>query len=210
MLGRSELRQLAQRITGRYHLEALTRPETLAYVRHRMRVAGATADIFTSAALREVHRLSGGIPRIINVVCDRALLGAFTREEHRVTGELVRQAASEVYGRPMMAPWVRWAAAAATLAGILLLAGLLWQLRPSGEPEAAPATAALPGPTGVLGAETDTREEEAPAAEPARPDLAALLALAPGETTTDSAFAQLLSLWGASYDPAAGRARSPG
>jgi len=206
VLGRSELRQLAQRITGRYHLEALTRPETLAYVRHRMRVAGATADIFTSAALREVHRLSGGIPRIINVVCDRALLGAFTREEHRVTGELVRQAASEVYGRPMMAPWVRWAAAAATLAGILLLAGLLWQLRPSGDPEAAPATAALPASPGALGAETDTREEEAaPAVEPARPDLAALLALAPGETTTDSAFAQLLSLWGASYDPAAGR-----
>jgi general secretion pathway protein A len=60
VLGRSELRQLAQRITGRYHLEALTRPETLAYVRHRMRVAGATSDIFTAGALREVHRLSGG------------------------------------------------------------------------------------------------------------------------------------------------------
>jgi general secretion pathway protein A len=205
VLGRSELRQLAQRITGRYHLEALTRPETLAYVRHRMRVAGATSDIFTAAALREVHRLSGGIPRIINVICDRALLGAFTREEHRVTGPLVRQAASEVYGRPMMAPWVRWASAAAALAGMALLATVLWRLWPSGE-AGAPATAAVAAPgTAADAATKEESAQEAPAVEPARPDLAAILALAPGETTTDSAFTQLLGLWGATYEPAAGR-----
>jgi general secretion pathway protein A len=207
VLGRSELRQLAQRITGRYHLEALTRPETLAYVRHRMRVAGATADIFTAGALREVHRLSGGIPRIVNVICDRALLGAFTREEHRVTGPLVRQAASEVYGRPMMAPWVRWASAAAAVAGIALLAAALWRLWPSGEagaPAAATADVSAPG-AAADGAADGAAAQEPPAAEPTRPDLAAILALAPGETTTDSAFAQLLGLWGATYDPAAGR-----
>ena len=206
VLGRSELRQLAQRITGRYHLEALTRPETLAYVRHRMRVAGATSDVFTAGALREVHRLSGGIPRIVNVICDRALLGAFTREEHRVTGKLVRQAASEVYGRPMMAPWVRWASVAAALAGVALLVAALWQVLPSGEaarPEA--ATAAVSEPAPAASVPTAPVAQEEPAVEPARPDLAALLALAPGETTTDSAFAQLLGLWGGSYDPAAGR-----
>jgi general secretion pathway protein A len=205
VLGRSELRQLAQRITGRYHLEALTRPETLAYVRHRMRVAGATSDIFTAGALREVHRLSGGIPRIVNVICDRALLGAFTREEHRVTGQLVRQAASEVYGRPMMAPWVRWASVAAALAGVALLVAALWQVLPSGESTQAAATAAMPEPAPATGAPATEAAQVEPAVEPARPDLAALLALAPGETTTDSAFTQLLGLWGGGYDPAAGR-----
>ena len=207
VLGRSELRQLAQRITGRYHLEALTRPETQAYVRHRMRVAGATSDIFTAGALREVHRLSGGIPRIVNVVCDRALLGAFTREEHRVTGKLVRQAASEVYGRPIMAPWVRWASAAAAVAAVAVLAAALWQLWPSGG-TAAPATttAAVPEePSGAPEAAPQAAAEEPPPSEAEHPGLAALLALAPDETTTDAAFQELLGLWGAAYDPATGR-----
>jgi general secretion pathway protein A len=207
VLGRSELRQLAQRITGRYHLEALTRPETLAYVRHRMRVAGATSDIFTAGALREVHRLSGGIPRIVNVICDRALLGAFTREEHRVTGALVRQAASEVYGRPMMAPWVRWASGAAAVAGVVLLATVLWKVWPS-EEAAAPtvATAAVTQPAvTAAGPVPPVAAEAVPPEEPALQDLAAILALAPGETTTDTAFTQLTGLWGASFDPAAGR-----
>ena len=205
VLGRTELRQLAQRITGRYHLEALTRPETQAYVRHRMRVAGATSDIFTTGALHEVHRLSGGIPRIVNVICDRALLGAFTREEHRVTGKLVRQAASEVYGRPMMAPWVRWASVAAALAGVALLVAALWQVLPSGEAAKPAATAAMSEPAPAAAVPTTEAAQQEPAVQPARPDLAALLALAPGETTTDSAFTQLLGLWGGGYDPAAGR-----
>src|SRR5678815_1426548 len=75
LLDQPELRQLAQRITGRYHLGALSIAETAGYVKHRMRVAGATAEAFTPSALRETHRLSSGIPRVINVVCDRALLG---------------------------------------------------------------------------------------------------------------------------------------
>ena len=80
LLDRNELRQLAQRITGRYHLKPLSREETQRYVRHRLRVAGASGEIFTPAALREVHRVSSGIPRVINVCCDRALLGAYTQE----------------------------------------------------------------------------------------------------------------------------------
>ena len=76
LLARPELRQLAQRITARYHLNPLSSEESVGYVKHRMRVAGATAEAFTPASLREVHRLSGGVPRIINVICDRSLLGA--------------------------------------------------------------------------------------------------------------------------------------
>src|SRR6201996_8432541 len=78
LLDRSELRQLAQRITGRYHLCPLSKQETQEYVNHRLRVAGASGGIFTPAALGQVHRVSGGVPRVINVCCDRALLGAYT------------------------------------------------------------------------------------------------------------------------------------
>ncbi len=99
LLARNELRQLAQRITGRYHLDPLSEPETAAYVRHRLRVAGATTEIFGRFGLREIHRLSGGVPRVINVICDRALLGGYSLDRHRITTALVRQAASEVFGR---------------------------------------------------------------------------------------------------------------
>ena len=195
VLGRTELRQLAQRITGRYHLEALSRPETVGYIKHRLRVAGSTADVFTPGALREVHRVSGGIPRIINVVSDRVLLGAFTRDEHRVTAALVRRAAAEIYGRPVLPPWVRLSAAAGAGAGVVLLAFALWQsylARGVAEPPAASA------PSSVAMAAA------APAAvQP--PSLAALLDDSTASTTTDGAFASLLSLWGASYVPGAAR-----
>ena len=203
VLGRVDLRQLAQRITGRYHLEALTRDETLAYVRHRMRVAGATADVFSNAALREVHRLSGGIPRIINVICDRALLGAFTREEHRLTPRLVRQAAAEVYGRPMVAPWVRWLAGAGMFAGVVLLGMAIWKVLPArnAQAPAQAATAAAPPPAAPA---APAATQPAAAAAPSQ-DLPAILTADAGEATTDNAFKDLLGMWGAHYDPAAGR-----
>ena len=94
LLARTDLRQLAQRITGRYHLDPLARHESAAYVRHRLRVAGATSEVFTDAALAELHRLAQGVPRLLNVIADRALLGAYTREQRRVTPALVRRAAS--------------------------------------------------------------------------------------------------------------------
>src|SRR5512139_2208112 len=126
LLDQPDLRQLAQRITGRYHLDPLTTEETSGYVKHRMRVAGATAEVFTPSALREIHRLSGGIPRVINVICDRALLGAFTQEDHRAGAALVRQAASEVYGRPVPAPWLKWTTAAAVVAAVALVGVGAW------------------------------------------------------------------------------------
>src|SRR5579871_6033462 len=106
LIARQDLRQLAQRVTGRYHLDPLSRDETAAYVRHRLRVAGATADIFSRAALREVYRVSGGIPRVINVISDRALLGAYTLDRHRVTAGLVRRAGAEVFGQQLTPRWL--------------------------------------------------------------------------------------------------------
>src|SRR5580698_2335138 len=123
LLDRNELRQLAQRITGRYHLCPLTLEETAAYVRHRLRVAGATADIFTPAALREAHRLSHGVPRLINVLCDRALLGAYTQDRHEVGASFVRRGAMEVFGRQLWPWWLPWSIGAATVA--VVIGGLL-------------------------------------------------------------------------------------
>ena len=128
LLDRTELRQLAQRITGRYHLEPLSREETLGYVRHRLRVAGAVEDIFTPSALAEVHRLSGGIPRVINVTCDRALLGAYTQETRKVSSGLVRLAAGEVYGRRFVPVWLGWVAGALGLVGAAGTAYVGWEL----------------------------------------------------------------------------------
>jgi general secretion pathway protein A len=190
VLSRPELRQLAQRITGRYHLEALRRRETVAYIRHRLRVAGATRDIFSAGAMRELHRLSGGVPRIINVIADRALLGAYTREEPMVNGALVRRAASEVYGRPVLPPWFRGLAAGGALAGAALLAFVLWRAWPGldrPEPAAQAAAAAVTA-------------EVAPKPPPREP-LGAVLARDVAATTTDAAFSSLFSLWGAAYQP---------
>ncbi len=128
LLARTELRQLAQRVTGRYHLCPLLRQETSAYVLHRLRVAGATSDIFTARALAEVHRLSGGVPRVINILCDRALLGAYTQDRHRVTPAILRRSAVEVFGRRLLPRWLPWGASAATAVVLALAALALWQL----------------------------------------------------------------------------------
>ena len=128
LLDRTEMRQLAQRITGRYHLKPLSREETKGYVRHRLRVAGAHEEIFTARALDEVHRLSAGIPRVINVACDRALLGAYTQETRKIDAALVRQAAGEVYGRSFVPGWTRWLAVSGGVAMLALCSFLGWEL----------------------------------------------------------------------------------
>jgi general secretion pathway protein A len=210
LLDRTDLRQLAQRITGRYHLKPLSRVESQQYVRHRLRVAGAAGEIFTPAALREVHRLSAGIPRVINVCCDRALLGAYTQERRRITPALVRRAAGEVYGRQFAPLWLGWVAAAIVLAGLgtSALVGLrAWQHQTSAPRTAlkAPSLAAHPSaPAGRAGAAsaavpaTASGTGTAAATPPAPPAVSinALLAANAASTTDAAAFRRLLSLWG--------------
>lgn len=96
---RRDLRQLSQRITARYHLGPLKKYETEAYLRHRLEVAGTREKIFTRKAISLIHRISGGIPRIINVVADRALLGAYALELSQVGSATVKKAAAEVMGQ---------------------------------------------------------------------------------------------------------------
>jgi general secretion pathway protein A len=98
ILDSKKLRQLSQRITARYHLLALSRHETYAYIKHRLLVAGRRDPLFTRRALRLVYRLSGGMPRMINIICDRALLGAYARDKRLIGAGIVRRASKEARG----------------------------------------------------------------------------------------------------------------
>lgn len=128
MLARPELRQLAQRITARYHLAPLNRRETTAYVAHRLNIAGSHSNLFSNAALRRIYRRSGGVPRLINIICDRALLGAYVNGYRRVDPNILRDAAQEVLGgnrrKRKLKPWFAGASLALLVA---VSAGIYWQ-----------------------------------------------------------------------------------
>ncbi len=96
LLARQNLRQLSQRITARYHLNPLSFGETCAYIAHRLAVSGVSRRIFSRLAVARIFRLSGGIPRLINLICDRALLGAYTLGKTGVSAAIVGKAAREV------------------------------------------------------------------------------------------------------------------
>ena len=99
ILALPELRQLNQRVTARYHLDALGRAEIEAYLRYRLSVAGLRGEIFTDRAIRALYRASHGVPRLINLISDRALLGAYAEGEHQITAPHIRNAAREVSGQ---------------------------------------------------------------------------------------------------------------
>jgi general secretion pathway protein A len=149
LLARPELRQLAQRITARYHLTPLSAQETHDYVLHRLRIAGTDERLFTADALRQLYRFSGGVPRLINVLCNRAMLAAFGADRRSIDGRLVKQVASELAGsetRQRSAGW-HWGWA---LVGLLVCL-LLGYHYLTGWPEVATETAkALPEAHSIL------------------------------------------------------------
>jgi len=98
LLKRHELRQLAQRITARYHLSPLSRREVALYVNHRLAVSGQPLPLFPERVLKQVYRVTQGIPRLINLVCDRALLGTYAEDRERVTLSVLKRASAEVFG----------------------------------------------------------------------------------------------------------------
>ncbi len=99
LLEQPELRQLNQRITARFHLTALSYKETEKYIKHRLSVCGTNTEIFNQAAIGRVFKLSQGIPRLINILCDRALLGAYVFNTPIVTKRIINQAAKEVFNK---------------------------------------------------------------------------------------------------------------
>ena len=217
ILERDDLRQLSQRVTARYHLRPFAEPDTRAYIAHRLAVAGAKEKIVSDAATRAVHRASRGIPRLINAICDRALLGAFSQDRRRVTAPTVRRAAGEVLGAagPRRGrPW-RWVgaavAAAALLAGAAMLIGQARTGTSAGgpftswikrEPTMSGAPPARPVPASPSASITSTPPDSKVAAPAASVTLGELLADPGVRADKKSAFASLYARWRLDFDGA--------
>jgi general secretion pathway protein A len=152
LLERPDLRQLAQRITARFHLTPLNEIETAEYVKHRLAVAGLARSPFTERGLAALHRRSGGVPRLINVIGERALLAGYARDLDHLDARAVNSAADELL--PARSRWAPWpgrrnalAIAAACLAAVAIAVPVFRNVDPSTlSPTAAIATAPPPGP----------------------------------------------------------------
>ncbi len=204
MLAAPQLRQLSQRITARYHLGPLSRREIPDYIDYRLSAAGVVRlRPFTPAAIRMIHRLTKGVPRLINVICDRAMLGAFADGKERVDVWTLRKAAREAMGtrRRALVP----VAAGALLVLLVVAAGFYYLYAvPGGKPVNA-AQAGHRAAEGVTQAakagqgpgRTDAAKEEAAALSPAgleRPEGGTPTA------TRAAAYTALFNAWGIHYD----------
>jgi general secretion pathway protein A len=206
LLERNDLRQLAQRITGRYHLEPLSSDETAQYIEHRLRVAGALGEVFEPAAKKEVFRLSQGVPRLVNVICDRALLGGYSQESRNITRRLIKRAAAEVAGELERSAAWRGIAIAAGITAVAIVAGSFWYANRNAvvdEPVVAgsvPAVELPPAGTAEIEiAEVAAQPADEAVEDPPQAALAEQLALAGELTSIDFAFATLFDLWGLEY-----------
>jgi general secretion pathway protein A len=150
MLARPELEQLAQRVIARYHLGSLSVEETGSYIGHRLAVAGAHSAPFPRQLMAVIQGMTGGVPRRINLLCDRALLGAYVENTATVTRAILRRAAAEVFADTATAPPParrRWHyAAAGVLAGAVLTGAAAWQLLPAMKTSAVTAAPAMSAP----------------------------------------------------------------
>ncbi|WP_342632400.1 AAA family ATPase [Marinobacter alkaliphilus] len=216
MLALPELRQLNQRVTARYHLDAIEQADLPAYLRYRLSVAGLRGDIFSPAAVRKLYRQSQGIPRLINLISDRALLGAYAEGEHQITADHIQQAAREVHGNSRLKTSA--GGRDVTRAGHLLLLsasilvaiiGTIWLFQLPVTEQTLADDLEAPAISGVI-----ERVGEPVVAEPElEPDTAAPntppAPEEPGVTSFDferhtqsltEAFGQLFGVWGEEYD----------
>ena len=201
-LEQPELRQLSQRIIARYHLDSLPKKDVGAYVAHRLSVAGLQKKLFPDSTITKLYQLSGGIPRIINVLCDRALLGTFTQGGNRVSSSTLSKAAREVFGESNHNSGYRKAAAWALFLTVSIVAGAVLS-----------ATFYNNGPIKVVGLAPAKVIENAPAnevinnaavlTEPKPPPLDKLRwpEAQPVEESLNLAYKSLFDQWGITYDP---------
>jgi general secretion pathway protein A len=173
MLAKPELQQLAQRVIARYHLEALSETETLRYVRHRLTVAGLSRAVpFDRPSLKRIYVYSRGVPRRINLLCDRALLGAYANGKTIVDAQTVEMAAREVLDQPdfnaaRRKKYERFATLGIGVAAGAVLVGAVAFAVDRGERSVAPAPTAA---TGIIStAPTSPAATPAPADPPAAP-----------------------------------------
>lgn len=216
LLARPELRQLAQRIVARYHLGPLVRSEVGAYVQHRLDACGARRRLFPAARMRRLYRLSRGVPRVINVICDRALLGAYAQGLDEVDAATLEQAAREVLPRrasrlPGARPLLLAAGlfAASTALALAVVRPAYWNgltgklgIRSSHRTIAAsPVAEGVPPPAPVSSPDV-VSNSAANAALNAAPAALAWPAGEPRAQSRQKAYARLFREWGAAYDGA--------
>jgi general secretion pathway protein A len=217
----NNLRQLAQRITARYHLLPLSAKDTRAYIKHRLAVSGNEKPLFAKAAVRLIYRYSGGIPRLINILCDRALLGGYVKNKILVDTKIVQKAVQEVRGENIAQQrlsYPSWWLLLTFL--VVLLAGVLswWQPNLSFLKDLAisyselflPQSTENNFPEPIVVSELEIPGQPVPSVElsvptplqlpPSPPDLSSLLP----KTTTESAFTSLFKLWDLDYSSLSG------
>jgi general secretion pathway protein A len=195
LLARPDLRQLASRITARFHLTPLGARETAEYIEHRLRVAGAHGELFTPPAIAEIHRYTKGVPRLINIVCDRSLLGAYAQNTRRISPEIVRNAAREAIGQlpdefdPKARHRWRLIELGWGLALVASVALLTWSLTR----QRAPIAVATPTPTAAAQAAPVTATPEPPSPDP----VADVRALQETSEALATVMSRLIRLWDA-------------
>lgn len=222
IVARPDMEQLAQRVIARFHLGALSEDETRQYVQHRLEVAGLRGpNPFSDDALRRVHLLARGVPRRINLLCDRALLGAYATGRSRVDRDVVDKAATEVFDQQVHEPASTrqgtkpaWRRSLGTLGlgavGGALLGAVMyaWWPRPDPEPSRTPVAEERPAVS-----ESSAKPDQAPSTEaPAPPEAPRDMATPPTTpvrpepglpdaqalwTDEGMAWRALASLWGA-------------
>ncbi len=166
LLQRRTLRQLAQRITARYHLSPLGPKDTHLYIRHRMEIAGAQRNPFRRSAMNALYQRSQGIPRLINIIADRSLIAAFAKERMDVTAAMVHEAANEVQLGERQVKRIRWPlflGATALVAVVVLAVARFSDFRP-------PAEAAFIQTDDVALQVVDEQESEAEVIPPVIPE----------------------------------------
>ena len=156
LLAKPELRQLAQRITARFHINPLNEIETQGYIKHRLKVAGLadSVGLFPTALMSDVYKRTGGIPRLINLLCDRMLLGAYAENQRRLDSKKLKQAANEVL---TLAPKPRgfWPTTDGRYNGLIALSLLViitvgfsvWIIQDNGQQQAGTAKVQMPNPS---------------------------------------------------------------
>jgi general secretion pathway protein A len=207
MLARPELEQLAQRVIARFHLGALSEAETGKYVFHRMKVAGLTGPLpFDRPALQLIHEITRGVPRRINLLCDRALLGGYAGGHTVVTPDIVRQAAAEVFDTPRAGSTRTRrrrrdpvGLGLVVLAAVLAGAGLAWALQQpwaGRQPALATPAPAPAAPTASAASAAVAASAPASAASAAAPPRPAPMHLADWTSDDAAAWQALADRWG--------------
>lgn len=214
ILALPELRQLNQRVTARYHLDAIDQAELPAYLQYRLSVAGLRGDLFSAGAVKNLYRASEGVPRLINLISDRALLGAYAEGEHQITRAHIKRAAKEVTGgirnRSLRTGSGGPAKSQlALLAASILLAiiATLWLLD---SPDSVNKALADSNPEVQTGGTIERDETTDPVPAEQSPEPAEPAATLPASFVLDNhampraqAFVELFGIWGKDYNPTA-------